>query len=85
MKWTVVWRPPTEDNLADLWVDASDRNAISQAADTIDQILRSDPYAFGESRSGNTRILIIEPLAVVYDVLPDDCLVMVTSVRLYKS
>jgi hypothetical protein len=80
MTFTVVWQPSCLNDLATLWTTAPDRNAVAAASDIIDAVLRKDPYAFSESRSGDSRIMLVSPLAVAYDVSPDDCLVTVWAV-----
>jgi hypothetical protein len=62
--WTVVWLPDAENELAELWINSSDRDRLTAAADQIDKILRHDPEAIGESRAHGRRILIVPPLAV---------------------
>ena len=68
MSYHVTWRPSAEQHLAQLWLNAIDRNAMTIAANTIDADLAQDPLAVGESRSGATRIYIVSPLAVYYTV-----------------
>jgi hypothetical protein len=68
MKWIVRWRPSVENDLAALWNHASDRGDIAAAADAIDAALERDPLALGESRGGDTRIAMIAPLVVLFDV-----------------
>jgi plasmid stabilization system protein ParE len=80
MSWTVIWLPDAEQELADIWLNASDRASITRAAHIIDQILKHDPENAGESRPNNRRILIVLPLAVIYRVLPDDRRVEVVHV-----
>jgi hypothetical protein len=80
MSFTVVWRPLVEQDLATLWMNAPDRNAVAAAADAIDATLRRDPLGQGESRGGSTRILIAPPLAVYYDVSEADRRVSVWAV-----
>jgi hypothetical protein len=80
MNFTVVWKSDSQNDLADLWIAASDRAAITKAADTIDRLLCQDPFANSESRTGNNRIMIVPPLAVSYDVSEEDCLVTVWAV-----
>jgi hypothetical protein len=80
MKYTVVWKPSAETMLAHLWNTAADRNAVAQAADTIDALLGRDPLREGESRADTMRVLFAPPLAVHYEVLEDDCLVRVVKV-----
>lgn len=80
MKYTVVWRPAAERALAEIWTNAQDRNRITDAANSIDALLRADPLAVGESRVVNIRILTVLPLCIYYDVHDDDRLVAVWAV-----
>ena len=68
MNYTVYWRPAAEDELAEIWTNATDRQAVTAAANSIDAILTRDAASQGESRSGSLRILIISPLAVHFKV-----------------
>jgi hypothetical protein len=77
MNYTVVWRPTAEQALAQIWIDAVDRQAVTDAADLIDAILRTSPHDVGESRAGNTRILTVMPLSIYYDIHEEDRLVAV--------
>jgi len=81
MTWTVVWRPIAESQLAELWINGPDRADISQSADEIDWRLRHDPHNQGESRAGDSvRIMVIEPLAALFEISDADCLVTVLKV-----
>jgi hypothetical protein len=80
MKYMVFWRPSAEQKLADLWMTAPDKEGVAHAADTIGAMLAQDPESVGESRSGNARVLIVEPLAVYYEVQAADRSVWVFSV-----
>jgi plasmid stabilization system protein ParE len=68
MKYTVAWLPSALLDLADIWNHAADRAAVTAAANLIDDCLMRDPLGQGEARAGPTRILLVEPLAVFYDV-----------------
>lgn len=81
MEWTVVWLPDADNELAQLWLDSTDRQRTTLAADQIDKLLRHDPDTAGESRAAGRRILIVPPLAVIYRVLSDDRLVQISNVR----
>lgn len=80
MTFTVVWRPSAERNLAQAWLDAVDRQAVRDATDAIDALLRTAPDEVGESRASATRILTVSPLTVYYDVHHDDRVVAVWAV-----
>jgi hypothetical protein len=72
MKWTVIYRPDAADDLATIWLNAADRQAIANAANSIDRQLGMAPLTAGESRQGNSRILCEGPLAVFFDVDEQD-------------
>jgi hypothetical protein len=72
MRWTVVWQPSTTNDLTTISLAAPDNAAVTQAAGRIDTQLAADPLNAGESRSGNERVLFEPPLAVSYEVNPDD-------------
>jgi hypothetical protein len=62
--------PVAESQLAAIWVAGPNRQAIADAADEIDYLLQHDPHLRGESRAGSQRILIQEPLAILFEVHP---------------
>jgi len=80
MTYTVAWRLSAETKLADIWNNAGDRQAVTDAADAMDTLLRTAPLDVGESRVGKTRILTVRPLSVYYDVFEADRMVAVWSV-----
>lgn len=65
MTFTVVWAPAAE--LAALWVQSADRQAVAEAADRIDAALRRGASTCGESRSGNRRVHFDPPLGVDFE------------------
>lgn len=85
MSYSVLWRPIAEQRLAEIWMSANDRNAVSRAAHAIDEALRVDPEQVGESRADDVRILLEPPLGVLYTVSPDDRMVYVLSVWRWDS
>lgn len=72
MTYTVVWKPGPKRKLADLWILSDDRSSVASAADEIDRQLRLKADSAGESRAGTTRCLVIEPLAIYFDVSDED-------------
>jgi plasmid stabilization system protein ParE len=85
MTFTVVWRPTAERSLTEIWLDAADGQAIANAADTIDALLRSSPLSVGEPGDGGARLLYVAPLAVYYDVHPEDMLVAVWALWQHRD
>jgi hypothetical protein len=80
MSYHVTWKPAAEQHLADLWLNAPDRKAISAASDALEVDLRRDPLNVGESRAGRTRITFVGPLGFVFDVYPQAGQVIVKAV-----
>lgn len=39
MKYTVTWKPRVKEELARIWMEATDRTAVTAAADAIDERL----------------------------------------------
>ncbi len=82
MKYTVVWTVEAEEELADIWVDAVDRDVIAQAAESLDRELAQNPAAVGESRPNSQRIAYCLPLGIQFEISEDDRLVKVFAVWL---
>ena len=79
MRYTVIWHPAAENELADIWVRFADRDEITRAANQIDQLLASDPASQGEEFYGD-RVLVVLPLAVTYAVQEADRTVIILQV-----
>lgn len=78
MSHTVVWLPAAEEELAELWLTASDRDAITRASLEIECLLRIDPENEGESRQDQRRVLIAvavcDPVRQLFTIYPDSLL-----------
>jgi hypothetical protein len=79
MRYTVEWLPSAIDELATIWNDAVDRQAVSRAADEIEVRLRNSSQARGGDGEG-THAFTVFPLAVIFQVSPDDRKVTVLEV-----
>jgi len=62
----VDWRPAAERHLAQLWVDAPDRQAVTDAADWLEAEMTRDPMNLGESRDGQRRMAFRGPLGISF-------------------
>jgi hypothetical protein len=80
MSYTVIWKESAEEMLAEIWMAATDRQAVTEAANTIDSLLKQDPKQQGESRGDRFRIMLVSPLAVHYEVREMDRMVHVLKV-----
>jgi hypothetical protein len=68
------------DRLAELWLEADDRNNISRAVEEFDQTLARVPNAMGESRPDSTRVYLVPPVGVFFNVTGVDEIVSVLRV-----
>jgi hypothetical protein len=81
MRCTVVYYPEAEAELASAWMAASDQQAVADASNRIDQLLKFRAEELGEPYGEQHRRLVVEPLAVIYRVLPEDRRVEVVHVE----
>jgi hypothetical protein len=79
MRYTVIYRPPVEQELARLWMQAPDPDELSRASNLIDRILKFAPEMYGQV-SGPYRLLTVGPLTVAYTVDRGDCKVEVVDI-----
>jgi hypothetical protein len=80
-RYTVVWLESAEDELADLWIRAQDRNAVTTAAHAIDVELAEDAATKGGEVSEGLRAFLAPPLRILFAVDEGDRLVEVVRVR----
>ena len=80
MKYTVVWTATAEHELAQIWLDASDRQSVSDAANRLEAELKRDPLRFSRPTSEVFRELYLQPLVVRFNISEDDRRVTVASV-----
>jgi hypothetical protein len=85
MKHTVVFSLLADHQLADIWLRATDRQQVTDAANHIEELLRHDPDRRGEARPNGWRILVVGPLAATFEVSADDRKVTVLSIRYNPS
>jgi len=80
MRYRVAWTASAQEHLARVWLASDKRQSVTSAAASIDAELREDPESKGESRRAGVRILIVRPLGIQYEVIPEDRTVYVLSV-----
>lgn len=64
----VRWSRRAINQLATIWMNATDQNAVTAASHAIDQALANDPENEGESRPNGRRVMYSSPLGVRYRV-----------------
>jgi plasmid stabilization system protein ParE len=80
MIFTVTWEPDAEDELARIWLQYPNKNAIAAASDRMDTALRVDPQLQGDPHLGPTRVLLDPPLGIIFLVDEPDRRVRVVAV-----
>lgn len=79
MQWTVTWHRDAQDDLMRIWLAATDRDAVTAAANLIDRELAVDPMSKGEDFYGD-RLLVVVPIAIGFVVREGDNLVEVRQI-----
>ena len=81
MNYSVQWTEDALDELADVWLAAAERNAVTAASHRLDQDLANDPYAIGFPRNSSVnRTAVDPPLGIDYEIIEDDKKVRVLRV-----
>lgn len=87
MSYRVVWRKKARQRLDVLAFLAHERgdfaDRIPRAIEEIELRLALDPSAEGESRRDNERVLIVDPLSVLYEVFEGKSAVLIYNVTVY--
>jgi hypothetical protein len=79
-RFTVVWHADARDELARLWIVATNRGALTSAADAIDRELAVDASLKGNGIPDGLRQLTVVPLRVLFAVSEADRMVRVLEV-----
>jgi len=79
MKYTVIWTPSAEQHLADVWLNAADRVAVTSASQSVDHLLARNPETRGQWLYDTVRTLLVPPLGVQFEVVDQDLIVWVLS------
>ena len=78
---TVVWLQDAQAELAQIWLDSVEREAVTQATSRIDSVLAVDPQSKGQPLAEGLRKLRIAPLEVAFVARDEDRTVEVASVK----
>jgi hypothetical protein len=80
-RYAVEWLPDAESELADIWITATDRDAVTGAEVNRTRILANDPINNGAPLSEGLRKLELWPLVVFYSVDSTRNFVEVSNVK----
>lgn len=82
IRYTVLWREEVQDDLARVWIDSSNRQQLTAAADQIDAELLVDAHLKGDLISETTRLFTCAPLVVRFRIDEGDRKVFVEAIDL---
>lgn len=85
MRYTVTYTRAALDQLAEAWLEPSNRGPISKAADAIDRTLKIDAFSKGDEGPEGYRRLIVAPLAVLFTVEEEDRTATIWSVSILRD
>lgn len=85
MRYTVGWSASAQNELAEVWLEAADRNAVAEASNEIDEFLAVSPNDPRCEIVAGGGILIIGPLGVQYRIRERDRFVAVVNVWIVTS
>jgi hypothetical protein len=77
VRYTVVWTLRAEKELAQVWLEASDKSQLSAVANELERLLRENDAARRASGVGNIGVLGIAPLSVAYAISDADHLITI--------
>ncbi|MCI0458142.1 MAG: hypothetical protein L0Z62_14355 [Gemmataceae bacterium] len=80
-RYTVTWTRVAEDQLAEIWMQASDRGAVNAAQNAIDDELAVDAEQKGTEVVEGLRELTIPPLKAFFEVEEMDRRVQVSALK----
>jgi hypothetical protein len=80
-RFTVGWRGEALQELAEIWLESTDRNSVTAATRDVDDELSEDPLDKGREISEDLYRLDLLPLHVYFVVHEDDRKVEIVKVR----
>ena len=81
-RYTVIWLQDAVDELGEIWLASTDRNAVTAASAEIDRELADDAETKGKPLSEGLRVYDAPPIRAVFSVSDPDRRVEVAGVRL---
>ena len=81
IRYTVVWVESAQGELAELWINGPDREAMTAATQAIDKELAIDASHKGTELREGLRAIFSPPLRALFTVREDDRIVEVLRVK----
>ena len=81
MRFTVIWAQSVIEQLATLWIEASDRGQLSGAVAEIDRVLSTSPHTAGRLLHEGIMVCSRDGVSVLFEVRDNDRIVDVVLVK----
>jgi len=79
-RYTVIWPQQVQDQVAEIWLESTRREAVTSAMADIDRLLSTDPLEMSVELREGLRLMIVPPLRILFAVREDDRIVEVARV-----
>ena len=80
MTFAIFWKPIAEEHLADIWLVAPDRNAVTRDAHDLELVMEVFASAVGEISFDTVRVYTYGSLTVEYEVYESEKQVLIMDV-----
>jgi hypothetical protein len=80
-RYSVVWLRTADDQLAEAWLNAADREQFRAAADALQTALSQMPGQVGEEVAPGKRVVQVGSLIALFTVSDDDRMVTVLRIK----
>jgi plasmid stabilization system protein ParE len=84
MKFTLTWSDVALRQVAELWLSAVDRAAVTSATDRIDKLLTSDPQLHSAPLREGLHKIIVPPMVALFEIREGDRVVEIACIRLVQ-
>jgi len=79
-RYTVVWHDDAQNQLAEIWLNTTDRQSVTLAANATDRRLADDADTKGVAVEGGLRQVVLPPLRLLFAVSEGDRTVRILDV-----
>jgi hypothetical protein len=77
-----VWHAEATNELAEIWVESLNRNAVADSSNAVDRELKDAPASKGTELSEGSRALVSPPIQVLFVVREEERTAEVLPIKL---
>ena len=80
MNYSIIWSGDAVSGLAEVWIASANRYEIALLTELFDRSVEINPFRVGlPAKSSVSRVAIVPPLGLSFDIVEDDKKVIVQS------